>query len=155
LALPDPPLRGRAFRRELARLERSRAADDWHVRDADLAPVVGGMCDHAHRTITVAATLEPDARLRVLVHQAADAEGVLATPHGRAAAECIVEAASFIVCARAGLDVAAASVPYVAGWQDEGAGVLERDAAAVNRVTQAAARDGHHGYRVASSGRLS
>jgi antirestriction protein ArdC len=57
--------------------------------------------------------------------------------HGRARAECIVEAATFIVCARIGLDVTESSVPYVAGWVAADPGTIERDAAEINRVALA------------------
>ena len=90
--------------------------------------------------ITVSADLEPDAQLRVLVHEAAHADGVGARSHGRARAQCIVEAATYIVCARLGLDVRAASVPYIAGWEGAEPGALERDAAEINRVALALER---------------
>ena len=140
LQLPDPPVRGRAFTRELARLESSLADDGWTVTHAELPAGTGGSCNAATRTITVASELETDGRLRVLVHEAAHAEGVAARSHGRARAECIVEAATYIVCARVGLDTGDASVPYIAGWQGADAGVLERDAAEINRVAQAVER---------------
>jgi hypothetical protein len=93
--------------------------------------------------ITIAAGLEPDAQLRVLVHEAAHAEGVGARTHGCARAECIVEAATHIMCARLGLNVLAASVPYIAGWEGAESGALGRDAAEINRVALAVERRVH------------
>jgi hypothetical protein len=140
LDLPDPPIRGRAFTRELAQLEASLVADGWTVTRAELPPGVGGTCDAHRMRITIAAELEADAQLRVLIHEAAHAEGVAARSHGRSRAECIVEAATYIVCARLGLDVRAASVPYIAGWEGAEGGSLERDAAEINRVALAVER---------------
>ena len=140
LDLPDPPIHGRAFTRELTHLEASLTTDGWTVTRASLPRGVGGTCDPKRMSITVAADLEPDAQLRVLVHEAAHAEGVTACTHGRARAECIVEAATYIVCVRLGLDVRAASVPYIAGWEAAEPGTLERDAAEINRVALAVER---------------
>jgi N-terminal domain of anti-restriction factor ArdC len=140
LGLPDPPIHGKRFTRELATLEASLAADGWTVTRAPLPRGVGGTCDATRMRVTIAAGLEPDAQLRVLVHEAAHAEGGTARTHGRARAECIVEAATYIVCARLGLDVRATSVPYIAGWEGTEPGALDRDAAEINRVTLAVDR---------------
>jgi hypothetical protein len=137
LELPDPPIPGRAFRRELARLEHALTADGWIITREALPPGTGGLCNPDRRAIVIAGELESDAQLRVLVHEAAHGEGVVARTHGRARAECIVEAATFIVCARIGLDVTASSVPYIAGWDAADPGTIERDAADINRVALA------------------
>lgn len=140
VALPDPRIAGRARRRELARLDQSLTDDGWSVAYRQLGPGVGGECDHEHRAIAVSTDLEPDAQLRVLVHEAAHAEGTPVRAHGRVRAERIVESATFIVCARLGLDVSVSSVPYVAGWDSGDPGTSERDAAEINRVALAVER---------------
>jgi hypothetical protein len=42
---------------------------------------------------------------------------------------CIVEAGTFIVCARIGLDVTESLVPYIAGWDEADPGTNAADAA--------------------------
>jgi hypothetical protein len=55
------------------------------------------------------------------VHELAHALGVGYREYGRGKAEVIVDTVTFIVCAGAGLDVGGESIPYVAGWGEDGA----------------------------------
>ena len=50
------------------------------------------------------------------VHELAHALGIGYAEYGRAMAEVLVEAVTYIVLAGQGLAVDASSVPYVAGW---------------------------------------
>jgi hypothetical protein len=81
LELPDPPIPGRAFRRELARLEHSLTADGWTITREALPPGTGGLCNLERRAIVIANELESDAQLRVLVHEAAHGQGITAPTH--------------------------------------------------------------------------
>jgi hypothetical protein len=57
--------------------------------------------------------------------------------HGRAQAEVLVDTATYIVCAGAGLDVSGESVPYIAGWgQDDAAAAVRRFAEAIDAVAR-------------------
>ncbi len=60
-------------------------------------------------------------QVRVLVHELAHALGVGYREFGRERAEVIVDTVTFIVCSSVGLDVGGESVPYVAGWGEDGA----------------------------------
>ena len=62
--------------------------------------------------------------------------GVGYATHGRGRAECIVECATFMALAAAGLDVSASSAPYIAGWGSDDAEVIERDAAEIDRIAR-------------------
>jgi hypothetical protein len=56
-----------------------------------------------------------------LVHELAHALGVGYEQFGRERAEVIVDTVTFIVCGSVGLDVGGESIPYVAGWGEDGA----------------------------------
>lgn len=84
-------------------------------------PGVGGWCDRKSRTIVVDQSAPGNARLRTLIHEATHALGVDYQRFTREQAEVIVDTVTFIVCAGLGLAVDGESVPYVAGWGEEGA----------------------------------
>jgi hypothetical protein len=58
--------------------------------------------------------------VRVLVHELAHALGVGYREHGRRRAEVIVDTVTYVVCGSLGLDTSGSSVPYVAGWGEDG-----------------------------------
>ena len=60
-------------------------------------------------------------RLRTLVHELAHALGIGYEHYGRRRAEVLVDCASYIVCGSVGLDVGGETIPYVAGWGEDGA----------------------------------
>ena len=82
---------------------------------------VGGWCDGKARTIVVDESAAGNARLRTLIHESAHALGVDYQRFTREQAEVIVDTVTFIVCAGLGLAVDGESVPYVAGWGEDGA----------------------------------
>jgi hypothetical protein len=55
------------------------------------------------------------------VHEVAHALGVGYAEYGRARSEVIVDTVTYLACASAGLDVSGESIPYVAGWGENGA----------------------------------
>jgi hypothetical protein len=57
----------------------------------------------------------------VLVHEIAHALGVGYKDYGRQQAEVLVDTVTHIVCGSVGLDISSSSVPYVAGWGEDGA----------------------------------
>lgn len=57
----------------------------------------------------------------MLLHELTHAIGVRYREFGRRRAEVIVDAVTFIVCGSVGLDVSGETIPYVAGWGEDGA----------------------------------
>ena len=96
----------------------------------------GGFCDSQRKLICIREGQQPNAELRVLVHELAHALGIGYQEFGRERAEQIVECVTYMVCARAGLDVEAASVPYIAGWAADDAEAIERDAVLIDRLSR-------------------
>lgn len=81
----------------------------------------GGWCDHRTKTIAISSELPPNGQIRVLVHELAHAMGITYTSHTRAQAEVLVDTVTYIVCSSVGLDVSGETIPYVAGWGEDGA----------------------------------
>lgn len=75
-----------------------------------------GYCDRANRRIAVAASLPPNAQVRILIHECCHAHGADYKTYDRAACEVIVDCATHIACATIGLDVSGETIPYIAGW---------------------------------------
>jgi hypothetical protein len=55
------------------------------------------------------------------VHELAHALGLGYGQYGREKAEVLVECATYVVCSSAGFDVGGESIPYLAGWGEDGA----------------------------------
>jgi N-terminal domain of anti-restriction factor ArdC len=89
------------------------------VRDLpDTGP--GGWCDPARREIIVASG-PANREVRTLVHELAHALGIGYGQYGRQKAEVLVDCVTYVVCSSVGLDVGGESIPYVAGWGEDGA----------------------------------
>jgi len=73
------------------------------------------------KAIVVDAAAAPNAQVRILTHELAHALGVGYDQYSRAQAEVIVDCVTHICCSGAGLDVGGESVPYIAGWGQDGA----------------------------------
>ena len=71
-------------------------------------------------------------------HELAHALGASSRRYGRDRAEILVECSTFIVCAGLGLATDGESVPYIAGWGEDGA--LEAVSEAAELIDQIAAR---------------
>ena len=106
----------------------------YTVERRELPRTHGGFCDSRRKLIAVRSGQPPNAEVRVLVHELAHALGVGYEEFGRDRAEQIVECVTYMVCARAGLDVEAASVPYIAGWAADDDKAIERDALLIDRL---------------------
>lgn len=118
---PCEPLTGESHSHLLARLERFAAEIGFSVAFESITGSAGGRCEAEAKRIVVDADLSANAQVRVLVHELAHALGVGYREFGRERAEVIVDAVTFIVCGSVGLDVSGETVPYVAGWGEEGA----------------------------------
>jgi hypothetical protein len=81
----------------------------------------GGFCDPKAKRIVVDSGVPANSRVRTLVHEIAHALGVDYRDYSREQAEVIVDTVTFIVCGSVGLNVGGETIPYVAGWGEDGA----------------------------------
>jgi len=87
-------------------------------------PIAGpasGWRDQRTKRIVVDADAPANARLRTLIHETIHALGVGYTEYGRERAEVIADTAAHLACGSVGLAVDGETVPYVAGWGENGA----------------------------------
>ena len=89
----------------------------------------GGWCDPQANHIVVGVGAG-NAQVRTLIHEIAHALGIGYADYGRERAEVLVDCVTFVVCSSVGLDVGGESIPYVAGWGEDGGLVAIRDYAA-------------------------
>jgi hypothetical protein len=80
----------------------------------------GGWCDSHAKRIVVDSGQAANGRVRTLVHELVHALGVNYQTHTRPQAEVIVDTATLIVLAGAGLDTSGETIPYVASWGETG-----------------------------------
>jgi hypothetical protein len=78
----------------------------------------GGWCDPKRKQIVVA-TGPANGKVRTLVHELAHALG-LGYELGRERCEVLVDCVTYIVCSSVALDVGGESIPYIAGWGEDG-----------------------------------
>ncbi len=86
-----------------------------------VAGPAGGWCDSKRKQIAVDSGGAPNAQLRTLTHEVIHALGVDYQRYSRAQAEVIVDTTTLVVLGGLGLDVSGETVPYVAGWGEDGA----------------------------------
>lgn len=98
----------------------------------------GGYCDPTTKRIVLAEGHSANARVRVLVHEIAHAQGIGYRDYGRALAEVLVESVTYVVLSGVGFEMDAASVPYVAGWagNTDTQAALEKFASTVDEVAR-------------------
>jgi hypothetical protein len=118
---PSQPITGDSHQPLLTPLENLAATLDYSVRYLPLDGTAEGWCDNDRREIAINEHLAANAQVRVLVHELAHALGVGYREYGRQRAEVLVDCVTYIVCGSAGLDVSGETVPYVAGWGEDGA----------------------------------
>jgi hypothetical protein len=80
----------------------------------------GGWCDPKTKQIVIRADVG-NAQVRTLVHELAHGLGIGYADYGREQAEVLVDCVTYVVCSSVGLDVGGESIPYVAGWGEDGA----------------------------------
>jgi N-terminal domain of anti-restriction factor ArdC len=117
---PCVPLTGESHAHLIEPLQAFAAKLGFSVAFETIPGATGGWCDHDRKRIAVDAAQPLNAQVRILVHELAHALGVGYREYGRGKAEVIVDTVTFIVCAGAGLDVGGESIPYVAGWGEDG-----------------------------------
>jgi hypothetical protein len=81
----------------------------------------GGWCNHTTKRIAIDQAAAPNAQLRTTVHEIAHALGIDYATYTREQAEVMVDAATLIVCAGLGLATDGETIPYIAGWGENGA----------------------------------
>jgi hypothetical protein len=118
---PTEPLSGDSHEHLLVPLERFAGTLGFSVSFEKIDGPAGGWCDYRRKRIVVDAGQPANARVRVLIHEIAHAMGVDYQQYSRARAEVIVDTVSFVVGSSVHLDLGGETIPYVAGWGENGA----------------------------------
>lgn len=79
-----------------------------------------GWCDAKAKRIVIASG-PANGQVRTLTHEIAHALGIGYEQYGREHAEVLVDCVTYVVCSSVGLDIGGESIPYVAGWGEDGA----------------------------------
>jgi antirestriction protein ArdC len=135
---PSAPIEGDSHRQLLQPLHALAHELGYTLDYAELDGACGGYCDYRAKRIVIEQRKPPNAKVRVAVHELAHAFGVSGRRFGRERAEVIVECAAFIVCSALGLASDGESVPYLAGWGEDGA--LQAIIEAAELIDQIASR---------------
>ena len=121
LAPPSQPISGDSHHHLIAPLIAHAATLDYTVEIRELPDNgPGGWCDPKHRKIVIAAG-PANRQVRTLVHEIAHAHGLGYTDYGRERCEVLVDCVTYCVLGSVGLDVGGESIPYIAGWGEDGA----------------------------------
>ena len=121
LTPPAEPIEGDSHRHLIAPLQELDSELGYGVEIRELpGEGPGGWCDPKRRQIVVASG-PANREVRTLVHELTHALGVGYRQYGREQAEVLVDCATYIVCSSVGLDVGGESIPYIAGWGEDGA----------------------------------
>jgi len=138
LEAPRQPITGDSHRQLLEPLRRLADELGYSIEVRELPESgPGGWCDPKARQIVIADG--PGNRMvRTLVHELAHALGVGYEQYGRERAEVLVDSVTYVVLGSVGLDVGGESIPYVAGWGEDGA--LEAIRAYAQTIDELAAR---------------
>jgi hypothetical protein len=121
LAPPAAPIEGDSHRHLIAPLQTLGHDLGYRVEIHQLPDEgPGGWCDVKRRQIVVASG-PANRQFRTLVHELAHALGLSYGQYGRDRAEVLVDCVTYVVCSSVGLDVGGESIPYIAGWGEDGA----------------------------------
>lgn len=118
---PSEPLTGDTHAHLLAPLARHAGTLGYTVAFESIPGAVGGWCDPVRKRIVVDADAPPNAQVRTLVHETVHAHGVDYQKYSRPQAEVIVDTTTLVVLSGLGLDTSGETIPYVAGWGENGA----------------------------------
>ena len=131
------PLSGDSHEHLLEPLERFAGTLGFTVTFETINGPAGGWCDAKRKRIVVDAEQPANARVRVLIHEIAHAMGVDYQQYSRAQAEVIVDTVSFVVGSSVHLDLGGETIPYVAGWGENGAlEAVSEFAATIDRMAR-------------------
>jgi hypothetical protein len=121
LTPPAQPISGDSHHPLIAPLTAHAAELGYSVEIRDLPEHgPGGWCDPKQRQIVVA-TGPANQQVRTLTHELAHAHGLGYAQYGREQAEVLVDCVTYCVLGSAGLDIGGESIPYIAGWGEDGA----------------------------------
>jgi N-terminal domain of anti-restriction factor ArdC len=121
LTPPAQPITGNSHHHLIAPLIAHAAQLGYAVEMRELPEHgPGGWCDPKRRQIVVA-NGSANQQVRTLTHELAHAHGLGYAQYGREQAEVLVDCVTYCVLGSVGLDVGGESVPYVAGWGEDGA----------------------------------
>jgi hypothetical protein len=121
LSPPAQPIAGDSHTDLIAPLQELGRELGYRVEIRDLPEHgPGGWCDDKQKQIVIGAA-PANRQVRTLVHELAHALGVGYDQYGREQAEVLVDCVTYIVCSSVGLDVGGESIPYIAGWGEDGA----------------------------------
>jgi len=121
LTPPSEPIEGDSHRDLIAPLHRLAHDLGYTVEHRDLGPgATAGWCSAQTREIVIA-TGPANREVRTLVHELAHAMGVTYSQYGRHQAEVLVDSVTYVVLGSVGLDISGESIPYIAGWGEDGA----------------------------------
>ncbi len=115
------PLTGDSHAHLLAPLQAFCESLGYAVSFELIAGSAGGWCDRGRKRIVIDAAASANARLRTLIHESAHALGVDYERYSRAQAEVIVDTVTYLAAASVGLAVDGETIPYLAGWGEDGA----------------------------------
>lgn len=118
---PSVPIDGDSHARLLVPLAELAGELGYMMSFAQLDGQRGGFCDYGAKRLVIEDRQAPNAKVRVAIHEVAHALGVSSERFGRERAEVIVECAAFIVAAGLHLQTDGESIPYIAGWGEQGA----------------------------------
>jgi hypothetical protein len=119
LTPPTQPITGNSHQHLIAPLIAHAATLGYHVEIREL-PEHGpaGWCDPTHQRITVAAG-PANRQVRILVHELAHALDY--QHHDRERCEVLVDCITYCVLGSLDLDISSETIPYIAGWGEDGA----------------------------------
>lgn len=121
LDAPRQPLTGDSHARLIAPLVAFAESLGYSVSFEAVAGSAGGWCDPANKRIVVDLGAPANAQLRTLIHETAHALGIDYDRYSRAQAEVMVDTVTLLAASSVGLRVDGESIPYVAGWGEDGA----------------------------------
>ena len=118
--VPREPITGDSHARYLEPLKDLARSMGLAVYEYEPTSAAQGFYDEKGRRIVISTELAPNGKVHTLVHELAHAHGVTYKEYSRGEAEVIVETAATIVCGSLGLDTSGESIPYIAGWGEDG-----------------------------------
>jgi hypothetical protein len=120
LDAPSQPVDGDSHAHLLEPLRHLAGELGYRVKLHPLDGAADGWCDSRAKHIIVNSALPANGQVRVLIHEVAHALGIGYRDYGRQQAEVLVDTVTYIVCGAVGLDTSGSSVPYIAGWGENG-----------------------------------
>jgi hypothetical protein len=118
--VPREPITGDSHEHYLEPLKALARSMDLTVYEYEPTSEAQGFYDEKGKRIVISTDLAPNGKVRTLIHELAHAHGVTYKEYTRGEAEVIVETAATIVCGSLGLDTSGESIPYIAGWGENG-----------------------------------